>query len=153
MRSIFRYLVIVMAAVSAAVACSRPESMEKFILASEAQKVGGYIFDVDMADSLCTYDMDIYTRLDIRRSEVEELQDFPLTLTWTDPDGEHFPVTVYMDVTKMTDQSFFSKYLIMPFMENVSPKKHGVWQLKVSVPDVVSEMGMRGFGLIVKRNS
>ncbi len=126
--------------------------MEDYILASAASKVGGYVFEVDMSDSLCTYDFDFYARLDARRSDLGVLQDYPLSLTWTDPDGEKYTRTVYLDVTKMSNQTYFSRQLFIPYMENVVPKKRGIWQLRVSVPDVMKDLGVRGMGLVARRN-
>jgi len=133
--------------------CRRPESDERFILASDAAKVGGYIFDVDMADSLCTYDLDFYTRMDAPRNKTSDIQEYPLYLVWTTPSGESHALTVYLDMTRATNPTYFSKQIVTPFMENVVPLEYGIWKLKVSATEAMTDMGLRGIGLVVKRNT
>ncbi|MCQ2145889.1 MAG: hypothetical protein MJZ16_00055 [Bacteroidales bacterium] len=133
--------------------CRRPQSDESFVLSSKAAEMGGYIFDVDMADSLCTYDMSFYARVDHPRNKETELQDYPMYLVWTSPSGTMRALTVYMDMTAATSPTYFSKQIVIPFMEDVVPEEFGMWQLKVSANEVLSDLGLRGLGLVVKRNT
>lgn len=153
MNSVCRNILLICLTILCMASCKRPLSEENFVLSSEAAEVGGFIFDVDMTDSLCTYDMSFYTRIDFPRNKVSVLQDYPLYLVWTSPSGIRQAFTVYMDLTKATNPTYFSKQIVLPFMEDASPKEYGMWQLKVSANEALSDMGLRGLGLIVKRNT
>lgn len=153
MRPVCRYILLVLFTVIGIVSCKRPQSDENFVLSSKAADMGGYIFDVDMTDSLCTYDMSFYARIDYPRNKETSLHDYPMYVVWTSPSGNKQALTVYMDLTGATNPTYYSKQIVIPFMADADPVEYGMWQLKVSANEALSDMGLRGLGLIVKRNT
>lgn len=113
--------------------CVRPASYEEFVRADEA--VGGlYSFTLDLADTLCTYDISFYIAGDDTRSE-----GIPVYVVWTGPDGENFEELVYMN----------SSETLQPYRTDVAMAALGEWKLDLrpmEVPD-----GFRGIGVICKR--
>ena len=65
-RSLVKVLCMMMlAAVGAAgVSCSRPVSYEKFVSVEDREANGLYSYTIDLSDSLCTYDVSFYSRID-----------------------------------------------------------------------------------------
>lgn len=118
--------------------CSRPTETEVFIKAADA--VGGvYSFDLPLEDSLSTYDVSFYTRVDApagRRSGGS----LELNVLWVSPSGERAGETVHMDTAK----------LLETYRTGVSPLEPGVWTLKVKVKDPPE--GLRGLGVVCKEN-
>lgn len=118
--------------------CSRPTEMEVFVKSADA--VGGvYSFELPLEDSLATYDLSFYTRVDApagRRSGGS----LELNVLWVSPSGERAGETVHMDAAK----------LLETYRTGVSPLEPGVWTLKVQV--VNPPEGLRGLGLVCKEN-
>ena len=118
--------------------CSRPTEREIFVKAVNA--VGNvYSFELPMEDSLATYDLSFYTRIDspVSRRAAGSLE---LDVRWESPSGEAADETVYMDVTSQVET----------YRSGVSPLEPGVWTLKVQV--VNPPEGLRGLGLVCKEN-
>jgi len=122
-------MALVIAVVACAASCRRPGADETFIRADGS---GRYEFTLDMADSLCTYDLSFYTRVD------SEVDDIPLSITWYSPDGERFTENVHFHCAESQ---------VAPYRLDCDPSPHGQWRLVVraEVP------GMRGLGLVCAR--
>lgn len=118
--------------------CSRPTETEAFIKAADAAG-GAYSFQLPLEDSLATYDISFYTRVDSpagRRSGGS----LELNVLWVSPSGERAGETVYMDTSK----------LLEAYRTGVSPLEPGLWTLKVQVKDPPE--GFRGLGVVCKEN-
>ncbi|MBR6001948.1 MAG: hypothetical protein IK045_03715 [Bacteroidales bacterium] len=125
-------------------ACSAPKGAEQFL-----KGAGPWSFEVDMTDSLSTYDISFYTRRDCapaRRAQVAEL---PLTVEWVSPAADTLREVVYLPLSAKS--TFYSSETSIPYRNGVAPASHGVWTLVVTPHDTVTVRGLRGLGLAVKR--
>jgi len=123
-----------------AFSCHRPASTEQFVRGS-----GPYTFAVDMSDSTCTYDFDLYTRIDAREYPAR----MQLDMAWKAPNDSVFTETVYLPVDG--GSSFFSHEAYAPYRAEVVPAWHGAWTVTVSVPNPPE--GLRGMGLVTRYQS
>ena len=129
------FLLIVLAATICS--CVRPSSTETFIPVDGAD-FGMYRYELDLTDSLATYDLSFYTRVD---GAVPGM--LCLDVTWTSPVGDTFGETVYMHTGD-------SNGACEAYRTGVSPRMAGIWKLDVNIPDAPE--GLRGLGLVCKRN-
>ena len=122
----------------AAVCCSRPPSEEDFVRADEACR-GVYPFSADMSDSLCTYSIFFYTKVDNVRDSIE----IPVRVELLSPSGQKYSE----DVSMRAGHSKGDKRI---YRSSVSPVEYGIWELKLS--PLIEIRGLRGMGLIIERD-
>ena len=115
-----------------AACCTRPDSTEQFVFDDGG---GQFDFTVDMSDSLCTYDLSFYTRLESRLSP----PGFPIRVYLTSPSGTVYSESLFYDA---------SASLVVPYRTGLEPVEYGRWQLSVRA----RAEGLKGMGLICKRN-
>lgn len=123
--------------------CREPMSMERFVAGE-----GPYAFFVPMTDSAATYDFDFYTRVDAPRDSLAGRAALPLTVTWTSPTLHVFQEDVYLPLEGRS--TYFSREIRAPYRAGIRPDEYGQWVLSVRVSDPPE--GLRGMGLVVKRN-
>ena len=130
--------------------CSRPSSTERFILADDAVD-GKYSFTLDMADSLVSYDIWLYTRIDSRRTSMSILENIPVSLTWTSPSGDYYGEKVFFPASGFEGKgmSFFSRQIKTLYRSDVVPRERGEWTLDVEAGEGIN--GFRGMGVILER--
>ena len=124
--------------------CREPTSVETYI----RSETGPFAFSVDMADTTAVYDLTFYTRLDGPHRYLESDFETPLTIYWRSPSDSLYEETVYLPL-EGEDETFYSRQLIVPYREGVSPKESGIWGLTVTLPSEVP--GLRGLGLKVRK--
>lgn len=124
--------------------CREPMSVETYI----HSETGPYAFSVDMSDTTAVYDLTIYTRLDGPHRYLESDFETPLTIYWRSPSDSLYSETVYLPL-EGEDENFYSRQLIVPYREDVSPVEAGVWALTVTLPSPVP--GLRGLGLMTTK--
>ena len=124
--------------------CREPMSVETYI----HSETGPYAFSVDMSDTTAVYDLTIYTRLDGPHRYLESDFETPLTIYWRSPSDSLYSETVYLPL-EGEDENFYSRQLMVPYREDVSPVEAGVWALTVTLPSPVP--GLRGLGLITTK--
>lgn len=118
-----------------AVSCARPASYERFIKAGEAVR-DLYSFEIPLEDTLSTYDISFYTRVDGGPSR----GCLHLDVVWVSPSGRRASETVYMNPELQCEK----------YRSGVSPKEAGEWRLEVRVQDAPE--GFRGLGIICMDN-
>ena len=123
--------------------CREPMSVERFVSGE-----GPYTFFVEMGDSTASYDFDFYTRVDAPLDSLVRMGALPLTVTWTSPSFHVFREDVYMPLEGRT--SYFTREVRVPYRAGVRPEEWGQWTL--TVRPVNPPEGLRGMGLIVRRN-
>lgn len=129
----------------AVLSCRQPGSMEFFVPGD----TGPFTFPVDLSDTTASYDFDFYTRLDGHHRDILSDTEMPLTLMWTAPSGALYVETVYVPLSG-SGETFYSRQVRAPYRSGVVPAEAGTWQIRASLP--VAVPGLRGLGLIVKRN-
>jgi len=141
LRRIFSYLILFLAAV----ACGEPLSVEKFIPAP-----GPYEFQVDMTDTLGSYKLDFYTRLDGFPEKLDEAGELPLRITWESP--SHATFTENVNLPLQGRSTLFSRQVFQPYRNRMRPQEPGVWKLTVAVPYSDGRDVLRGLGLVVTQS-
>lgn len=132
-------------------ACHQPATSEVFIPAP-----GPYVFTLDLSDSLASYDVAIFTRIDSQELPAGMGQ-LPLTAVWTAPDysmpedvfgNQYFTYTeeFYLPLDAAR-RSFYSRQVWHKYRKGVRPGIYGDWQLMLSIPDTVQIHGFRGLGV------
>ena len=124
--------------------CREPMSVETYI----HSETGPYAFSVDMSDTTAVYDLTIYTRLDGPHRYLESDFETPLTIYWRSPSDSLYSETVYLPL-EGEDENFYSRQLMVPYREDVSPVEAGVWALTITLPSPVP--GLRGLGLMTTK--
>ncbi len=123
--------------------CSRPQSYETFVKAADAPG-GVYSYQLDLSDSLASYDISFYSRVD--RNSLNVRNEYPqirLEVTWVSPSGQNFSETVYMRGSNSAGD-------IQKYRSGVVPRESGEWTLKVKA--FPGEGKFRGLGVICRRN-
>ena len=110
--------------------CREPRSTERFI-----KGPGPYVFVLDMADTLSTYDVDIFTRVD---GEVPP--EISLKVQWTAPSHAMFQETVYLPL---------SEEVYQPYRRGMRPPQAGEWT--VTLTPLSMPEGLWGMGLVVTK--
>ena len=140
--------------VAAAWSCARPDSVELYVGEEDRETNGLYRYSIDMSDTLATYDIILYSRIDAGRQKMVAARDFPLTITWTAPSGQRFRETVYFgihDGSKGSD--FYSNQYRKPYRTGLVPVEAGIWDMAVQVNSGNDVPGFRGLGVICKKNT
>ena len=123
----------------AALCCNRPPSEENFVRADEACR-GVYAFPADMSDSLCTYTLLFYTKVDNVRDSLE----IPLRVELISPSGQKYSEDVSMKAGRSRGDR-------QVYRSSVTPVEYGPWQVRLS--PLIEIKGLRGLGLIVERDN
>ncbi len=148
----FRVLMIV-ALATVFLGCSRPASYEKFVRTGNKGNDGLYHYSLDMSDSLCTYDVYFYSRIDCSSTRLAGVRDFPLNVTWISPDGQKYVEKVYFKVHgDIEDNDFYSRQYKFLYRSGLVPVRWGEWKLDVRIDSDQFVPGFRGLGVICKKN-
>jgi len=118
--------------------CGKPRTFEQFIKAQDSTD-GVYHFELALDDSLATYDIAFYTRID-RPFGIDVTDCLRLDVLWRSPSGKKAGETVYMNVAELKEK----------YRSGVSPKEYGKWSIDVKVP--VPPEGLLGLGIICECN-
>ena len=130
MRRLLPLLLLVLALSS----CSRPHSREYFI---RSDKSGEYSFELEMADSLSSYDISFYTVIDRLLLGPDTLRCFPMQIVWRSPSGRYFSETVYYPADSLR----------VRYRSGMVPSEPGIWSLGVTISP--EPQGLRGLGVII----
>lgn len=126
------------------VACRRPESTEQFITIDKS--IGGiYSFDLDLCDSLCTYDIWFYNRVEPALGGIGTQAAIPIAVKWQLIDSEEelsYTETVYH---KQGGRRGGREL----YRSSVIPAKSGRYSLELRPLEV--PQGFNGIGVICKR--
>lgn len=120
--------------------CVRPVSYERFIRRSSAPGAE-YVFTVPMKDSLASYDISLFSRVDVK----EKVQ-LKLEVDWIPPcdrDSVALRDTVYMTVDGIDGSSSL-------YRSSVRANPPGDWGIRVKV--VSPPKKLRGMGIICREN-
>ena len=138
---------------AAAFSCARPDSVEQYVGMEQREPNGLFRYSVDLSDTLATYDITFYSRIDAGRQRMVEARDFPLMVTWTSPSGQRYRETVYFDVSdEAKGSSFYTSQYLKPYRTGLVPVESGVWDMTVHINAGNEVPGFRGLGVICKKN-
>ena len=145
---------LMLAVVSVAgVSCSRPTSVEQFIDVDKREANGLYRYTLDLSDSLATYDISFYSRIDANRLKFTHAKDFSLMVTLIAPSGQRYRETVYFGVfDESAGSNFFSSQYVKPYRTGLVPVEYGIWEMNVLVNSGAEVAGLRGLGVVCKKH-
>lgn len=121
-----------------ALGCEKPDTFEQFVKSKDSVK-GVYSFDMNLDDTVGTYDISFFTRIDALAGAAEP-GCLRLDVSWRSPSGKSAGETVYMDVSELLEE----------YRSGVTPRECGKWRIDVHVPNPPD--GFRGLGIILEHN-
>lgn len=128
--------------------CSRPVQVETYVGARHRNADGMYSMTVDMSDTLASYDFTIFTRLDLRKSQFEQLDgSIGVGAEWVAPDSTRYREFFYIPKDSYSSSTSFSKDYFLPYRRGVVPNLPGVWTVNFLVMGDAAKY-MNGMGLI-----
>ena len=154
----------------------RPASYEQFVRADQAPG-GVYEFRLDMGDSLATYDLSLYTRVDAGLLKADEpARSLGLEICWSPAGAETAPAPVMSDLSSvmsdlasvmpdfdrasLPDSISLRETVYLPYggkagsthlyRSGIRPSPAGEWRLVIRPTDPPE--GLRGIGIICKRH-
>lgn len=147
-------IALMLAVIAAAVlSCARPDSVEQYVGIEQKEPNGLYTYSLDLSDSLATYDIVFYSRIDMGRQRMASVRDFPLMVTWTSPSGQRYRETVYFGVRdEARGSNFYSSQYRKTYRTGLVPVEWGLWSMTVHVNAGNEVPGFRGLGVICKKN-
>lgn len=133
--------------------CSAPKGSESFIRSTDA--VGGeYRFTLDMSDSLATYDLSFYTRIDCGEEDFASMPDtIPIKLVYTSPTGRRHVEYTHILRDRWDRGTRFSKEYDVPYRIKSVPAEFGTWEMSASISDESRFKGLRGLGVKIHKNT
>lgn len=130
-------------------ACSAPRVSEVFVPSSQKDSLGRYAFELDMSDSLASYDISFYTRLDCSVYSFDNVVDIPVYVWLTSPSGELFAEQVFLPKRGFSAERPGSYDCMMEYRTGCIPAEYGQWGMALSVSPIT---GLRGMGVILTKN-
>ena len=137
-------VMICLSALALTASCRRPASFEQFIRADETVS-GSYVFTLFLDDSLASYDLSIYTKVDppLMAADRPEVS-LGLVVEWAEKNGfTALREKVYLPCGGAAGSN-------QPYRSGVRPSHPGEWT--VSITPENPPAGLRGIGMICKRN-
>lgn len=126
-------------------ACSEPAQMEYFCSSDDRDSLGRFCYSLDMSDSLSTYDIAFYTRIDCSPKDFDALNDVRVDVELVSPAGLSYVETVYLPVASFSSRKRCTYDSIADYRTGLTPVEWGVWQMYLSLPEI---QGLRGMGVI-----
>lgn len=121
-----------------ALSCTPPGAYEKFVPAPGTEE-NIYIFDVDLSDTTCLYDVSFYTKVDTPLVKPREMKSFKMDIFWVSPSDVRFEEIVYYPSWETT----------VLYRSSVEVAEAGEWRLAIQLTD--PPKGLRGLGVVFKR--
>lgn len=126
-------------------ACSEPAQMEYFCSSDDRDSLGRFCYSLDMSDSLSTYDIAFYTRIDCSPKDFDALNDVRVDVELVSPAGLSYVETVYLPVESFSSRKICTYDSVVDYRKGLTPVEWGVWQMYLSLPEI---QGLRGMGVI-----
>jgi len=128
--------------------CREPSYAGKFVLNSERDAFGRYVFEADMSDTASSYSFRLHSVMDCRDEVFRGFAPMPAVLLYESPSERLYEDYVLIDRKFVEDKSYFSKMLVVPLRSGVRPVEAGKWKVFLSVPDdTLKKYGISGFGM------
>lgn len=151
MTSLWSYIVrptlLAIAAVVALASCSIPYISNEFQTPSQRDTLGRYTYVLDMSDTLSSFDISIYTRIDCGVLSFDQLKDVPILVTLQSPSGDSFSEYAYIPRSAFNTDRRGSYDAVVDYRLDCIPIEYGLWQMYLATPKM---SGHRGFGVILR---
>ena len=142
-----RLLIIVLAAIAAS--CAPPPSYEPFVMREKAQYGDTYPFALDLSDTMASYSLGFYTRLERQSFGVFPSDSLVLDLRWFSPSDSIITDTTFIRISLPVNTSYYSWDFVTEYRDRFVPSEGGTWRLNAKV--VNDSPSIRGLGIILKR--
>ena len=106
---------------------------------------------LDLSDSLCTYDISLFTRSDFPAFTPRTHRDIPLDIVLTSPSGREFSERVFFPTVTPLRSTVFSEDYLALWRTGCNPVEYGEWTLSVRVKDLEWDPHICGVGLIIEK--
>ena len=127
--------------------CGAPAEKGEFVRQS-GKTSDGYVFSVDMSDSLCLHALYFYTMIDASPSVFEKMPDIiPLQVKAVSPSGKVYMENVGIRKDGFSKASFYSRRYEPLYRSGFSLSEYGQWSVRVMIPGEERFKGLRGLGL------
>lgn len=147
-------LSIIPAMLSLFVSCSEPVSGSQFVKTGSRDAYGRYEFNVDMQDSLASYDVSLVASFACADRKFVSFKSLPISLLWESPDGVSYEGAMSLARSSMNDSSYYAKTFREEVGERLVPVRYGKWKLFVKAPeDSLKKYGLSGVGIIVRKDN
>lgn len=142
-----RHIIFAAAMALALASCSMSIVSEDFRSRSERDTSGRYCFELDMSDSLASYDISFYTRIDCGAKLFAALPDIPVNVELVSPSGYSFTESVFLAKSSFDIGRPGSFDILTDYRVGCVPLEYGCWKMFLALPDI---RGLRGLGVILK---
>lgn len=129
--------------------CSRPVSYEPFIPREKSEYGDTYSFKLDLADSLISYSLSLYTRVERAPFKPYPADRLDLGLRWISPSDSSFLENVVFCLDSPVDSAYSTKDFIFPYKDSFTPDAPGEWKLRIQVRN--NPESLCGLGIILER--
>lgn len=143
-------LALLMVVFALSFSCKEPLVRESFVKACQREN-GAYVFDMDLSDTLASYSLSFFTRIDCPESRFRELSDICLEVSLESPAGTTYSEIVYIPKTSFSDTEYFARDCVVPYRVGFRPSDYGIWKMSVSVGGGMDVQGFRGLGLRIEK--
>ena len=129
--------------------CSEPRMTETFIRSGDAR--GCYTYSLDMSDTLSTYSLYFFTRIDGSRDRPGMVRGMALDISFRSPSGRRYSEKAVIPPGSFSEGGHFTMDCLVPYRTGFVPSEYGEWTMYVSVEGESVLDGFRGLGLRVIR--
>lgn len=129
--------------------CSEPLVTETFVRSSQRDADGCYRYCVDMSDSLSSYSLYFFTRID--GPGAGDRRDIRLHVDLVSPSGQRYAEETVIPSGSFRSNGRFTSDCYVPYRTGFVPAEYGDWMLSVTVDGEAAMEGFRGLGLRISR--
>lgn len=129
--------------------CSRPVSIAPYISREKSEYGDTYSFNLDLSDTLTTYSISFYTRVERRPFKPYAADSLDLGVRWIAPSDSSFLDNLVLNLDEPIASAYSSKDYRFAYKDAFVPSELGEWRLRVQVrsnPECLS-----GLGIIIER--
>ena len=134
--------------------CVSPPSSKEVFIKNDDRVNGRYKFELDLSDTLASYDINLYSALDCSDDEMHELSSEKLEITLISPSNISFSEVVYFPLDGLKRKDFPSKLYYLPYRVDIVPEEYGDWTMFVSFDEKKDNENIRGLGMqLIKKSN
>lgn len=127
--------------------CTRPSSVEPFIIRENSEYGDTYSFDLDLSDSTRSCSLALYTRIERKPFGRYPADSLDLGIRWISPSDSSFLDHLVLSLAEPVDSSYATRDYIFSYKDLVEVSEYGRWRLRIQVrnnPEI-----LRGLGMII----
>lgn len=130
--------------------CSSADVVVSYVPVNKADSLGRLQVGLEFPDTVASYDISLYSRLDCTAKEFSKLKEFPVGIELVSPSGKIYGETVYVPLDEFGGPDGAVHDFSVPYRTGVVPVEGGEWKMYITLPDI---SGLHGMGVILKHNN